>query len=153
MTRLLTSGSSVRRPRLRPRLAAALAIPILILASSSTSAQDLDIVGSWRGTSLCVDREHFPSCRNEQVIYDARRKGTARDTVTVRADKVVNGVREFMGEFDFRRAADSSWVAEYQNPRVRIQIVLRVRGARILGVLTDEPSGRRVREVALERVP
>jgi len=42
---------------------------------------------------------------------------SARDTVTLRADKVINGAREFMGEFDFARAPDSSWVAEYQNPR------------------------------------
>jgi hypothetical protein len=114
--------------------------------------QDVDILGSWRGTSTCVDRANFPACKDEHVIYDARQKGTGRDTVTVRADKVVNGVREFMAEFDFRRA-DSTWVAEYQGPRVRIRIVLRVRAAHMTGVLTDEPSGRQVRAIALDRVP
>ena len=113
----------------------------------------MDIVGSWRGTSLCVDKEHFSACKDEQVIYDVRRKRSARDTVTLRADKVVNGVREFMGEFDFSRTPDSSWVAQYENPRVRIRIVLRVRGAHLTGALTDEPTGRRVRDIALERVP
>jgi len=114
--------------------------------------QDVDILGSWRGTSTCVDRANFPACKDEHVIYDARQKGTGRDTATVRADKVVNGVREFMAEFDFRRA-DSTWVAEYQGPRVRIRIVLRVRAAHMTGVLTDEPSGRQVRAIALDRVP
>jgi len=61
-------------------------------------------------------------------------------------------VREFMAEFDFHRA-DSTWVAEYQGARVRIQIVLRVRAGHMTGVLTDEPSGRRVRDLTLERVP
>jgi hypothetical protein len=121
--------------------------------AGSAKAQQPDILGSWRGTSLCVDKANFPACKDEQVIYDARPKGTARDTVTIRADKVVNGVREFMGEFDFGLAADSSWVAEFQNPRVRIKIILRVRGAQMNGALTDEPSGRRVRAIALERVP
>jgi hypothetical protein len=138
---------------LRPRLAPSLAILSLPLTWVPSNAQGTDIVGSWRGTSPCVDKEHFPACRDEQVIYDVERKGSARDTVTLRADKVVNGVREFMAEFDFARAQDSSWVAEYQNPRVHLRIVLRVRAAHLTGVLMDEPSGRRVRDLALERVP
>jgi hypothetical protein len=100
-----------------------------------------------------VDKTHFPACRDEQVIYDVQRKGGGHDTVTLRADKVVDGVREFMAEFDFARSRDSSWVAEYQTPRVRLRIVLRVRAARMTGSLTDQLSGRRVREIALERVP
>ena len=125
---------------------------VLSLTWASGYAQDVDIVGSWRGTSICVDKANFPACKDEQVIYDVRRNGSGRDTVTIRADKVVNGVREFMAEFDFRRA-DSTWVAEYQGARVRIRIVLRVRAAHMTGVLTDEPSGRRVRELTLGRVP
>ena len=58
-----------------------------------------------------------------------------------------------MGEFDFGRMPDSSWVAQYQNPRVHIRIVLRVRGAHLTGAVKDEPTGRRVRELALERMP
>jgi hypothetical protein len=134
------------------RLRLPAALTILVLARIAASTQDPAITGSWRGTSLCVDKEHFPACKNEQVIYDARAKGTSRDTVTIRADKVVNGVREFMGEFDYHRAADSSWVADYQNPRVHIQIVLRVRATHLTGTLTDIPSGRRVRDIALERI-
>ena len=125
---------------------------VLPLTLSSIYTQGADIVGSWRGTSNCVDKTHFPACKDEQVIYDVRPMGSGRDTVTVRADKVVNGVREFMAEFDFHRA-DSTWVAEYQNSHVRLQIVLRVRGAHMTGILTDEPSGRRVRDITLDRVP
>src|SRR5512145_3386240 len=130
-----------------------LAVLALALAWAPPNSQDMVILGSWRGTSLCVDKARFPACKDEQVIYDVQRKGGARDTVTLRADKVVNGVREFMGEFDFARSPDSSWVAEYQNPRVHIRIVLRVHAARMTGHLTDLPSGWRVREIALERVP
>jgi hypothetical protein len=130
-----------------------LAALALALAWAPPTAQDLDILGSWRGTSPCVDQAHFPACKDEQVIYDIQRKVTARDTVTLRADKVVNGGREFMGEFDFARSPDSSWVAEFQNPRVHFRIVLRVRAARMTGHLTDLPSGWRVREITLERVP
>jgi len=130
-----------------------LVVLVLALAWSPPNAQDIDILGSWRGTSRCVDKAHFPACKDEQVIYDVQRKGSARDTVTLRADKVVNGARELMGEFDFVRAPDSSWVAEYRNFRVRLRIVLRVRAARMTGSLTDELLGRQVRELALERAP
>ena len=136
--------------RTRP---AGLAILLLPLVWPSPNAQDVGIVGSWHGTSLCVDKVHFPACKDEEVIYDVRRKGRAPDTVTLRADKVVNGVREFMGEFDFGRAADSAWVTTYANARVRIRIVLRVRGSQVTGVMTDEPSARRVREISVARVP
>jgi len=123
-----------------------------MLASTSPAIQALEIVGSWRGTSRCVDRTHFPACKDEQVIYEVTKNSSAQTVVTVRADKVVNGVREPMGQFDFRRRPDSSWVAEPQNLRVRIQIVLQVRGARMTGNLTDLASGRRVRAIALERI-
>ena len=142
---------SVRRPRLRT-WTPFLAIVAIPLAWMSTSAQQAEIIGSWRGTSLCVDKADFPSCHDEQVIYDVRPKGSSADTVTLRADKVVNGVREFMGEFDFGRQSDSTWVAKYENPRIHIRIVLRVRGSQMTGVMTDEPSARRIREIAVARV-
>ena len=130
-----------------------LAILVVPLAWIPKNAQNVDIIGSWRGTSICVDKVHFPTCNDEQVIYDVQRKGTSSDTVTLRADKVVNGVREFMGQFDFSREPDSGWVAKYENTRVRIRIVLRVRGSEMKGVMTDEPSARRIREIAVARVP
>ena len=125
-------------------------IPLVLVPTRSPIP---DLVGSLRGTSTCVDRAHFPASHDEHVIYDARQKGGPPDTVTVRADKVVNGVREFMGEFDFHRAPDSTWVGEYQNQAVRVRIVLRLRADHLTGFLTDEPSGRRVRDMAAERIP
>jgi hypothetical protein len=141
--------SAKRCFRMRPIV---LAILVQANALFPRIPQEVPIVGSWQGTSLCVNKTEFPGCNDEEVIYDVKRKGTARDTVTVRADKVVNGVREFMGEFDFIRARDSSWAAEYQNPRVHIRIVLRINATRLVGLMTDEPSGRRIREITLARV-
>ena len=129
------------------------AIGILLLALACTPAQSQEgIVGSWRGTSLCVDKANFPACKDEQVIYDVLPKGSRRDTVTVRADKIVNGKREFMGELEFSLLPDSSWVAHYENPRVKSRFVIRVRDTHMTGFLMDEIAGQRVREVALDRV-
>jgi hypothetical protein len=29
-----------------------------------------EIVGTWRGTSACVDRQSAPACTDEEVIYE-----------------------------------------------------------------------------------
>lgn len=132
----------------------ALTLALAFLSVSfAPQSRRANIVGSWRGTSLCVDKAHFPACKDEQVIYDVTPKGTARDTVTLRADKIVNGVREFMGEFDFARAADSSWVAHFENPRAKHEIVLRVRADHMDGYMRDLISGRRARQMELDRIP
>ena len=125
-------------------------VALLVTLTAAANAQQPDIVGSWRGTSICVDPEHFPSCHNEQVIYDVRPKAS-RDTVTIRADKVVNGVRELMAEFDLALTTDTTWVADYQNPNTHVRITLRVRGTSLTGSLVNLPSGLRVRQLTLER--
>jgi hypothetical protein len=138
---------------LRARLVAALAALGSALCASPANAQGAGIVGSWRGTSSCVDKEHFPACNDEHVIYDVRASQGTRDTVTLSADKLVNGVREFMGEFTFALAADSSWVAEFQTPRYHGRIVLHIIGNHMAGTLADVSSGRTVRALALDRLP
>jgi len=47
------------------------------------------LVGSWRGTSTCVDREHFPNCHDEEVIFDAVARGNTGDTVTVEGRSII----------------------------------------------------------------
>jgi len=111
------------------------------------------LVGSWHGTSKCVDLEHFPNCHDEEVIFDAVNRGGSGDTVTVRADKIVQGHREFMGELDYVRGKDGLWVAEFRNERVQIRLTLRVAGNQLIGQLIDVPSGRLVRDQNLTRRP
>lgn len=135
------------------RAVVTLAALTLVVRVPSLSAQDSTIVGTWSGTSRCVDREHSPACTDEQVIYEVRALGTGGDSVSIRGDKVVNGVRDFMGELQYARAADGTWVAVFQNARVHNRITLRVRDGRLVGELTDVVSGRRVRDIALQRSP
>lgn len=120
--------------------------------TAAAPAQAPDLAGSWRGTSTCADKQHFPACNDEQVIYDVTPVPGTRDSVTLRADKIVNGTREFMGEFTFGRGADGAWLVEWSGPRSRIRITLRVTGERLAGTLVDVPSGRIVRQLALTRV-
>ena len=128
------------------------ALLTVALAAGPAAAQAPSaIVGIWHGTSKCADREHYPACTDEQVIYDVRPQGDSPDTVTLKADKVVNGVREFMSENDFVRHADGAWIADIRTPRGHLKAILRVTGDRMTGTVTDLSSDRRVRDMALTR--
>ena len=72
---------------------------------------DAEVLGTWRGTSTCTDRVAAPACQDETVVYDFRR-GDKTGSVVAKADKIVNGKREPMGELEF--AYDT---AELYNPR------------------------------------
>ncbi len=50
-----------------------------------------EIVGTWRGTSACVDRQAALACTDEEVIYEIVVSPGRPDSVTVTADKVVDG--------------------------------------------------------------
>ena len=115
-------------------------------------SQAAGLVGSWHGTSLCVDREHYPNCHDEEVIFDAVARGTAGDTVTVRADKIVQGHREFMVESDYVRGANGLWVGEFHNERVQLRLTLRVSGDTLIGQIIDVPNKRIIRDQKLTRV-
>ena len=109
------------------------------------------IVGVWRGTSTCVDLVHSPACKNEVALYTVRARGTARDTVTLKAEKIVNGQPELISEDDFVRQADGSWMTEIRAPRGLVRIVLHQSGDHMTGVLMDASANRKVRDIVLER--
>jgi len=130
----------------------AVAATSLLLLASSVEAQSAEIIGTWRGTSICADKKNYPACNDEQVIYDVVPSKAGKGAVTLSADKVVNGVREFMAAFDFTRTADSSWVTDVRMNNNHFQIVLRIKGTRMSGALTDLVYHRKVRDLSLARV-
>jgi len=130
-------------------------LPIMLasaLALTPAHAQGPALVGSWKGTSTCVDPQNHPNCHNEQVIYDATLRPGSKDSVNIRGYRLVNGEKDFMGEFDFIQGRDSSWVAELATPRFHLRVVLRITGSSIKGAMTDLADNRQVRDIALERV-
>ena len=129
-----------------------LVVLLILLAAwaAPAHAQESPILGSWHGTSTCVDTVKFPACKDEEVIYDVT--AVRGDTVTLRADKVVNGKREFMSESQFVRGADGSWVAELETPRYHLRAVITVEGDVMTGRVTTLPDQAQVRRMALRRV-
>lgn len=124
---------------------------LLTLGPAPVPAQTGAIAGDWRGASTCVNRQHFPRCTDEQVVYEARVMPATPDTVVVRGYRIVDGRRDFMGEYSVTHREDGSWVSEVRTARYHLRLELRPAGDRMTGALTDLGVGYRVRDIALER--
>jgi hypothetical protein len=111
-----------------------------------------EIAGTWSGSSVCVDRQAAPACKDEQVVYEIHANPGKPETVTAKADKVVDGKRVSMGDLEFTRDAKSgSWTSELSTPQVHALWRVRVDGATLTGTLTLLPSEAVVRKVALRK--
>jgi hypothetical protein len=123
----------------------------ILLALLIPVIQTPGIVGTWRGTSLCIDKQNHPACNDEQAFYEIRAVGRSRDSVIVKAQKMVNGTAELVSEDTFTRHSDGSWQADVPAPRYRIHITLRLAGDSLTGMLFSD--GQRGRDIALKRSP
>jgi hypothetical protein len=75
-------------------------------ASPAMIAGGANLVGNWTGDSICVGP--FPACRDEKVIYHIPKAPDAKGTVTITADKIVDGKPELMGVLDFKYDAEKN---------------------------------------------
>jgi len=109
------------------------------------------LIGTWRGTSLCTDRIAAPACHDETVVYEFA-AGSKAGTVHWVADKVVNGQRERMGELDLvYDKAEGCWKAEFSSPRVQSVWCLVVDRAQLSGTARLLPGNQTVRKVNLRK--
>ena len=140
-----------------PRLLGVLGCAAVILAKGSVAHTQSEtigpaqLVGTWRGTSLCTDRIAAPACHDETVVYEFT-AGSKAGTVHWVADKVVNGRRERMGELDLAyEKAEACWKAEFSSPRVRDAWCLVANGTQLSGTGRLLPGNQTVRKVNLRK--
>jgi hypothetical protein len=121
-------------------------------ATVAAAAQDPEqLLGTWRGTSICTDRVAAPACNDEDVVYEFTR-GARPNTVHWAADKIVNGQRVPMGEFDLTYdKAEGCWKAEYTSPRVKSVWRVTVNGSRLTGTGRLLPGNETVRKMDLRK--
>lgn len=127
-------------------------ILFLVVGSIAASTADVpgreQLIGLWRGTSLCTDRVAAPACQDETIVYEFK-PGTQPDTVRWAADKVVNGKRESMGDpldltYD---TTEKCWKVEFTSPRVKVVWRLAVDGRHLTGTARLLPGNETVRKV------
>jgi hypothetical protein len=135
----------------RTAAAAALALALAAGSPAAPSRRD-EILGTWKGTSTCVDRARHPACKDEVVVYEFREKAGAAETVLLQADKIVDGQRLTMGELDVVwNAGEGAWLGEFRNQNVHILWKYVVHGTSMEGTLVDLPDRNLIRRVSVKR--
>ena len=67
-------------------------------AQNKLSHDDSLLIGTWKGTSICQVK---PSACNDEIAAYHISKGSLPNTYHIIGNKVVNGVEEYMGEYDY----------------------------------------------------
>ena len=110
------------------------------------------LVGDWFGESICVNKEKFPACHDEQVVYHVVVASGKTDTVTIAADKIVNGKPQAMGTFDFvYDARKQTLTSEFKNDRVHIIFEFAVKGDLLEGTLSSLPERTLARRIKVKK--
>ena len=76
---------------------AALGSPPATTQTGKTAADNGELIGDWRGDSICVVRESV--CRDEKALYRIK-VGSQPNHFSVEGDKIVNGQVVTMGTSD-----------------------------------------------------
>jgi hypothetical protein len=110
------------------------------------------LVGNWVGESICADKQKFPGCNDEQVIYRVVKSPDKANTVTITMDKLVNNKPDTMGVEDFVYDAQKRILtSEYKNSRVHLIIEFAVKGDLMEGTVTALPDKSLVRRIKLKK--
>jgi len=125
---------------------ATVAYPSIARAAQSAHPTS-ELIGLWHGTSVCTDRVAAPACKDETVIYDFT-AGAKPETVRWKADKIVEGKRLPMGEFDLVYSrTESCWRAELTSPRLHMVWCVVVDGTTLRGTAMLLPGNQIVRKI------
>lgn len=90
-----------------------LLLPLIAFGSLAVSAVSLE--GDWHGESLCQQKN--TACRDEKVVYRISAPGPD-GTVTVDADKIVEGRAVSMGKVRFHYDKQKETLDAVDGPRV-----------------------------------
>ena len=120
---------------------------LMAVAPQANTPGPSELLGTWRGTSTCSDRDAAPACNDEVVVYEFT-KGVKPGTIHWAADKVVNGKREPMGEMELvYDATEKCWKAEFSSPRVKSVWRVSVDGNRMTGSGRLLPGNETIRKI------
>ena len=111
------------------------------------------ILGDWEGDSVCVDKNR-PACKNEHVVYHITKKAGEADTVTLDADKIIDGKPVQMGALECKYdAAKGTLTCEFTVNSTHGVFEYTVRGDEMEGTLKILPAGTLGRRIKVRKVP
>lgn len=107
------------------------------------------VIGTWEGESKCTAPDS--PCHDEHVIYEIAAAKSPAKGLTMRADKVVNGERQFMGELGCEFDAEKSVLSCTFRGRQNDDWEFTVSGDTMTGTLTVGEKKQLYRRVRVER--
>jgi len=119
---------------------------LLCARAISAQATPAELLGLWEGESVC----QVPKpCTTEHVIYEIKQSDAGR--ITIKADKVVAGKREWMGDIDCRWSDKELKLFCPMEGRRPAEWVFWLKSDRLLGVLTLREGNVVYRKVDVAR--
>lgn len=113
-----------------------------------------EILGIWKGASVCAKIEGNEFCHDETVVYNAIDVPSRPDTITLKAARIINDRLEPMYELYFTyRPEKSEWSCEFTRPSFSGVWSYVIHGDAMTGTATLLPSLKVVRNVTAKRVP
>ena len=129
---------------------------ILLVAldgAATAPAPKEEILGLWKGTSICTKVEGNEFCRDETVVYNFVEVADRPQTVGLKAARVIDDSVQPMYELYFTYRPDTrDWSCEFTRPNFRGVWTYVVHGDDMTGTATLSPSLKVVRNVAVKRV-
>jgi hypothetical protein len=121
---------------------------VLVVAIIAFAASDKSpAIGTWEGVSKCTVPDS--PCRDEHVIYTIT--AGPGDELTSKADKVVNGERQYMGSLPCRYdSATKRLTCVTEGARAGDWLFI-VSGDTMTGTLTLRKEGQLYRRIRVER--
>jgi len=130
------------------------ALETAVAAPVAAPAPKAEILGIWKGTSICskVDGNEF--CRDETIVYNFVDVPDQPATVALKAARVVDDFVQPMYSLYFTYQPEQDrWTCEFTRPRFRGVWAYVVHGDEMTGTAAMLPSLTIVRNVAAKRVP
>jgi hypothetical protein len=121
------------------------ALPAIAKPTASNGSTE-QLVGEWRGRSLCVTTAR-PACTDETVVYRIRRHAPGTEAFDIQADKIVDGQAQFMGDIACNFEATRQ---QLRCPMGQGEWRFRWDGRQLVGLLYDKDGPFRV--IRVDRV-
>ena len=120
---------------------------VMVLLSIGLMAQTADApLGTWEGESVC----QVPKpCTTEHVIYEI--KSAEGGKLTIKADKVVNGQREWMGDLTCTWSGQEQKLSCPMEGRKPGDWVFTLKGDTLTGTLVTRSEGVLYRKITVKK--
>ena len=123
-------------------------------APAPTPAPKSEILGVWKGSSICTKVEGNEFCQDESVVYTVVDVPGQPATVALKAERVVDLSLQPMYSLYFTyRPEQGNWTCEFTRPRFRGIWAYVIHGDEMTGTASLVPSGKIVRNVTAKREP